>query len=158
MPEGNISPPLFLVDSELTLVRAVLNRIIPAADGFPAAGDLGVAEHVDRVVGSSVELKRLFAEGLARIRIKGDATSPNGFTGMPDTRKDEVLREVEVEHRRFFEALVKQTYNGYYSNPRIMRLLGPAIRPPLPHGHDVEPGNLAALEQVMARGPVYREV
>ncbi len=149
--------PKFLVDSDLALMHSVLNRIIPAVDGFPAAGDLGIAEHLDRVVGRSAELKRLFAEGMAQIRIASGALGSNEFTDLPDSQKDEVLREVETGCRSFFEALVKQTYNGYYSYPRIMKLLGPTVRPPLPHGHDVAPGNLAALEPVKERGPIYRE-
>ena len=157
MQNRTCAEPTFFVDSQRTLMRQVLNRIVPACDGFPAAGDLSVDGYVDSVVGRSTELKRLFAEGLAKIQIAGEAGTSTGFASLSDNQKDQVLRKIESDHPVFFAELVKQTYNGYYSNPKVMELLGPKVHLPLPLGYDVEPGNLDLLENVKKRGRVYRE-
>ncbi len=158
MTDGMNPESTFFVDSQRALMRQVLNRIVSAGGGFPAAGDLGVADYVDAVVGRSPELKQLFAEGLAQIQIAGETSTSKGFAGMSDREKNAVLRRVESSHPAFFEALVKHTYNGYYSNPKVIELLGPKVHLPLPLGYDLEPGNLDLLENVKKRGRVYREI
>ena len=150
--------PAFFTEPQRELMLHVLNRLVPAQDGFPAAGDLGTVEYLDSVVGASARLRRTFAEGLARIEIAGQAEDPAGFVGLPDDRKDEVLRQVESGLPEFFASLVKQTYNGYYTDPTVLELLGPEVRPPQPLGHDVEPGDLSPLENVRKRGRLYRLV
>ena len=56
-----------------------------------------------------------------------------------------VLRQVEVDEGEFFDLLVRQTYNGYYTDPRIVELLGLEARPPQPLGHSVDQISYAAL-------------
>ena len=158
MTETKDANPTFFTESQRVLVRHVLNRIVPAGDGFPAAGELGVVDYLDGLVGRSARLKRTFAEGLARIEMVADAGGPAGFAGLPDDRKDEVLRDVESDLPEFFAALVKHTYNGYYTDPTVLAILGPEVRPPQPLGHDVEVGDLSLLANVRKRGRVYRQV
>jgi hypothetical protein len=158
MTETKDSSPTFFTESQRVLVRHVLNRIVPAGDGFPAAGELGVVDYLDGLVGRSAKLKRTFAEGLARIEMVADAGGPAGFAGLPDDGKDEVLRQTESDLPELFATLVKQTYNGYYTDPTVLELLGPEVRPPQPLGHDVEPGDLNLLEDVRKRGRAYRLV
>ena len=92
----------FFIDDQLELMRSVLDRIIPPADNFPGAGGLGVAGYIDRVVGESAELKRLFTRGLAQIVIKGEELRPEDFAGLPEEQKDAVMRQVESEDSEFF--------------------------------------------------------
>jgi hypothetical protein len=139
-------------------MRHVLNRLVPAGNGFPAAGDLGIVEYLDAVVGASVRLKRRFTEGLARIEIAGQEEGQAGFANLSDDKKDEVLRQVESGLPEFFASLVQQTYNGYYTNAAVLEVLGPEVRPPQPLGHEVEPGDLGLLENVRKRGRAYRLV
>ena len=47
-------------------------------------------------------------------------------------------------------------YNGYYTNPRIIELLGLEVRPP--QGHQVEQGDITLIENVKSRGITYRAV
>jgi hypothetical protein len=150
--------PAFFTPPQRVLMLHVLNRLVPAGDGFPAAGDLGVVDYLDSVVSASALLKRSFAAGLASIEIAGQADDSSGFSSLPDEVKDKILRRVESALPDFFAALVKQTYNGYYTNSTVLELLGPEVRPPQPLGHDVEPGDLSLLEDVRKRGTAYRSV
>jgi gluconate 2-dehydrogenase subunit 3-like protein len=149
--------PAFFVASQQTLLSAVLNRLVPASDDFPGAGDLGVATYVDTVVGRSAELKRLFSQGLTHIAMISQAQQVQEFNDLADDQKDAVLRQVETLHPAFFEVLVQHTYSGYYSHPTVLRLLGLEARPPQPRGYHIEPLDLTLLDNVKQRGPMYRQ-
>ena len=148
--------PAFFVASQQLLLSAVLNRLIPAADDFPGAGDLGIASYVDMVVGRFADLRRLFAEGLTHIALVSQAQQGQEFIPLADDHKDAVLRQVETLHPVFFEALVQHTYSGYYSHPTVIRLLGLEARPPQPRGYHLEPLDLTLLDHVKQRGSLYR--
>ena len=68
-----------------------------------------------------------------------------------------MLRAVESESPAFFGELVRLTYVGYYSRPRIAAALGLEARPPQPLGFELEQADLSPLDNVRKRGPVYRE-
>ncbi|MFQ5874991.1 MAG: gluconate 2-dehydrogenase subunit 3 family protein [Dehalococcoidia bacterium] len=157
MTAGVSKSPIYLVEWQQDLMRDILNRIIPASGGFPGAGDLDVTGYIDAAVGRSAESKRLFGEGLAQIQVASGALGAEAFATLSNAKKDAVLRQVESRCPAFFQALVRHTYEGYYTNPKIAKLLGPGVRPPQPLGHDVEHGNLGLLENVKKRGRVYRE-
>lgn len=142
--------------SQFELVILVLNRIIPAGGNMPAAGDVA-AVYVDEVVSESKELRRLFGDGLAQIQIAAQTSFGQEFAELSVDQRDTVLMRVEVGHSEFFDKLVWQTYNGYYTNPKILELLGLEARPPQPRGHRLEQGNLRLIENVKKRGIAYRK-
>jgi hypothetical protein len=150
--------PAFFVASQQLLLSHILNRLVPASDDFPGAGDLGVASYVDTVVGRSAELKRLFAQGLTDIALASQALQGQDFFELAGDQKDVVLRQVETQQPAFFEALVQHTYSGYYSHPAVIRLLGLEARPPQPRGYHLEPLDLTLLDHVKQRGPLYRQI
>ncbi len=147
----------FFSTSQIDLVTAVLDRIIPANEIMPGAGQIAL-EFLDDVVGRSPTLKLSFATGLSQIEAYAQTTFHDEFIILPDEQKDDVLRHVETAQPTFFEALMRQTYNGFYTNSRVIQLLGLEDRPPQPKGHQLETGNFALLESVMKRGTVYRPV
>jgi hypothetical protein len=149
--------PAFFVTAQQTLLSQVLNRLIPATDNFPGAGDLGVVSYVDTVVGRSTELKRLFAQGLMHIALTSQALQGQDFSALAEDQQDAVLRHVETLQPVFFEALVQHTYSGYYSHPTVIRLLGLEARPPQPRGYHLEGLDLTLLDNVKQRGPLYRQ-
>jgi Gluconate 2-dehydrogenase subunit 3 len=138
------------------LLTAALNRIIPAEDKFPGAGDLGLADFVESVVAQNNQLRRLFTEGLAQVEITAAGREGKEFLELDDAARDETLREVEAQHPRLFEALVRQCYNGYYTNPQIFELvdyrrLGPGEYIPKPLEESL-------LELQRQRAPFWRQV
>ena len=146
----------FLVGSQIALVNSMLDRIIPPEGNLPGAGRLGVAGHIDRVLGSSAGLRKLFTRGLAQIDILSHGRHAKGFTDLSTVEKDAVLGDVESSEPGFFGDLVRHTYNGYYTHRTVIEFLGLEARPPQPRGYQVEPGNLGLIENVKKRGQVYR--
>jgi hypothetical protein len=156
MTSQPLETAFFFIDTQRELLRATLNRIIPASGAFPGAGDLGVVSYVDTVIARSAELRRLFARGLAQIDITSQELHAQGFMDLSEHQKDAVLRRVEANNSEFFSALLTHTYSGYYSNPLIIRLLGSDLRPPQPRGYELEPLDLSLLDRVRRRKPLYR--
>ncbi len=147
----------FFSDAQIELVTEVLNRIIPANEELPGAGEIAV-NFLDEVVGGSPRLKRIFNHGLSQIEVCAYRMYTKDFPSLSCEQMHAVLRQVEVDEGEFFDLLVRQTYNGYYTDPRIVELLGLEARPPQPLGHSVDQGNIALIENVKNRGIVYREV
>ena len=147
----------FFTASQIELVTAVLDRIIPADGTLPGAGEVAV-DFLDGAVGGSPGLKRSFGTGLSEIQVYAQATHGQDFINLSGEDQDAVLRHTEAAQSEFFEALVRQTYDGYYSNSTVLEALGIEARPPQPRGHQLEQGNLDLLENVKKRGIAYRTV
>ena len=148
----------FFSDEQTTLTASMLNRIVPSDGDFPAAGDLGVGEFLDGVVAGSAELKRSFTTGLMAVSMAAASQHSATFDALSPDAQDAILRDVESSQQEFFSELVRQTYNGYYMNTRVIEALGLEARPPQPKGFPLEIGNLDLIEQVKARGIKYRQV
>lgn len=153
-------------DEQRNLLTAALNRIIPAQDKFPGAGDIDGAAWVeqavieraaaDKAAGRTPDLRRLFTEGLAQLEIAAVQRGGAAFTQLSPEHQDDALRQVEVEHPDFFAALVRQCYNGYYTNPDIFDLIGYAI--PSPQDYKPLPFDERLLEPQRRRGQLWRPV
>jgi hypothetical protein len=138
------------------MIRAVLNRLIPADGGFPGAGELDLLDHLDRSACSSAETRRMFVEGMRQIGVESERRA-RAFEDLTPAEQDAVLRHVEGERRSFFEALVGQAYQAYYSHPAIVGLLGLEARPPQPLGHALPPFDVTLVRSMSQRAPLYRQ-
>lgn len=158
-------------DHQRNLLTAALNRIIPAQDQFPGAGDMDGAAWVEQAViaraaadqaaayksgNSTPDLRRLFTEGLAQLEIAAAQRGVAAFIQLSPEHQDDALRQIESEHPDFFNALVRQCYNGYYTNPDIFDLIGYAI--PSPQDYKPLPFDERLLEPQRRRGQMWRPV
>ena len=148
---------IFFSSWQRQLIAHVLDRIIPPGDGMPGGGEVSL-EFVDKAVGDSPGTKKLFSDGIGLVEVISQREHSGSFIDLSEGQKNEVLKRVEKDAPNFFEALVRHTYSGYYSNPHILDLLGLESGPPQPAGHRVAQGNLDLLENVKGRGAAYREV
>ena len=146
------------------LLNAVLDRIIPPAPeanekpGRPGAGALGIGDFVESVAVGEPGLTRLFVHGLAAIEISAAERGPGGFAALSDEAKDEALRSVEASHAGFFDQLVLQVYNGYYTNLTVFESVGynpPSV--PVP-GTKLELLDETLLEAQRQRPPFWTRV
>lgn len=134
--------------AERELLTVVLDRLVPAGRGFPAAGALGIGAYLEQVAATTPAARRLFVEGLREIAMAG-------FTALTGDEQDAVLERLERDRPAFFEVLVRQTYSGYYSHPAVLALLG-EDRPPQPHGHPLDPFANGLVDRVRRSPFTYR--
>lgn len=151
-------PWTFMTKAQREFTNAVLERIIPREGSRPSASEEGTDKYIERLVGSSEQLKLLFTEGLSAIDFKSHSLYSKNFLELSIEDKDNTLRKVESDRPDFFVALVANTYRGYYSNPQVLKLLGLEVTPPQPIGYELEPFDPALLTKVKKRGKVYRDV
>jgi len=137
------------------LLAAMLDALVPADGGFPSAGEVVLA-HVLAAASASVELEALLSRGFDAAETAARAHGADCFVALAADAREPVLRRVESAEPEFFDALVRHTYDGYYSHPTVLARLGVDPRPPQPHGHRVEPRDLPDLGHISGRGPLYR--
>jgi hypothetical protein len=137
------------------LLALVLSTLVPASGGFPGAGEVAL-DHVLAMAASSPDVERLLSRGLQAIEAATRAAGAADLSSLSPDDRERVLRRVEQSHAELFEALVRHTYDGYYSHPTVIARLGLDVSPLHPRGHRVEAVDLPDLARVTARGPLYR--
>ena len=149
----------FFGPEQTALMAAVVDRLIPRDGDHPSASEAGAVDFIDAAVARSATLPRLFLAGLNRIESESLRSGGARFAELRDELQDQVLHAVEIGSSEFFEALIGQTYNAYYTNPDAVSALGLDPRPPQPAGYEVDAGEsaLKLLDSVIARGRAYRE-
>ena len=148
-----------------TLMRSVLNQVIPADEKYPGAGDLGLVDYIDKALGGSellnqshLELRRFFTDGTTMIEQVSMTSYSSSFVSLTGEEQIRVLLLVEESLPQFFLALKRYTYDGYYTHPQILQIAGAPLRPPQPLGHSLDSGDLSSLESVRSRGNIYKDV
>jgi hypothetical protein len=137
------------------LLTVVLDTLVPASGGFPGAGEVAL-DHVLAVAASSGDVERLVSRGLQAVEEATRAAGAADLASLSPDDRESVLRRVEESHAGLFEALVRLTYDGYYSHPTVVARLGLDPSPLHPRGHRVEARERPDLSRVIARGPIYR--
>ena len=88
----------------------------------PGANANGILRR-SRASESMLALRPPVLAALARIRVAA-AGHPDGFAGLDGAGRDAVLRTVEADAPDAFDALLVQSYTGYYSHIAVQRALG----------------------------------
>ena len=136
------------------LLRAALNRIVPASGDMPGAGDLGIGAFVEGVVAGSGKLRRAFLDGLVQIELAAQQRG-GSFISLSPQAQSETLQAIEVEQSEFFQTLVTQTYRGYYTDETVFDLL--KYRAPNRADYNPTPLDESLLEPVRQRGQMWTQ-
>ena len=140
------------------LLDAVLDRIIPPQENRPGAGSLGIGDFVEGVAVGEPGLTRLFVQGLAAIEIAAAERGAGGFAALSGEARDETLRAVEQANADFFDQLVLQVYNGYYSNLTVFETIGYTLPSTPQPGVKLELLDETLLEAQRQRPPFWTRV
>jgi hypothetical protein len=137
------------------ILTSVLDEVIPpSADGrIPGAGQIGVADYLDRALGAMPGLKSMIADGMSELDAQARARHGRGFTELAKHEKVQLLGE-----QGFMMPLTLHTYVGYYQNDRVVEALGLEARAPHPKGYEMEPDDFSLLDPVRRRSKLYRDV
>lgn len=131
-------------------LAAVLDRIIPATDVMPAAGEVGVARFVDGVLVDAPHLRPRITSLLHA------ADAGERFASLHEAEQDARLRELARRHEESFDTLLRAAYTGYYSEPRVLATIG--WGPRSDSRGPTASFDAGRLDAVRRRGPIYRDV
>jgi len=137
------------------LLASVLDTLVPPGEGFPESGALAL-DHVLAMADASAEAGSLLSEALEAIEEAARAGDDRGFAGLSVAQREDLLRRVEHSHPEAFDALVRHTYDGFYSHPATITRLGLEPGPVQPRGHRIESAPFPDLGRVAGRGPTFR--
>ena len=130
-------------------LAAVLNRIIPATDVMPGAGDVGIARFVDGVLVDAPHLRPRI------VSLLHEADAGERFGSLDEAERDARLREISRREKESFDALLRAAYTGYYSEPLVLAAIGRGSRSN-PRGPTAS-FDTRLLDAVRKRGPIYRD-
>jgi hypothetical protein len=135
------------------LLSVVLNHLIPAEDGWSGAGEEDMIEAM--LADSKIDNEtHLIDEILMNL--------PTGFEQNSAKQQIAEIESIEAEFPQAFASLLRHTYNVYYSNTEVLKVLqeksGYPARPPLFQGYQLEPFNPESLNTQKQRTPFWRKV
>jgi hypothetical protein len=139
-----------LTPEQGVLLAAVLNRIIPASEVMPGAGDVGIANFVDEILVDAPHLRRHIIGLLTELHAQ------SAFVRLSDAEQDAQLQRLEKNQKESFDVFLQAAYIGYYSEPQVLAAVGWVAS--AESSTQPEPFDETLLEAVRKRGPIYKEV
>ncbi len=146
-----------LSQEQRSLLEDVLDNIIPGSDEMPAAG-LVASDFVERSAIGSVAIKRIVLDIVSATDAMAGLHHNKRFLDVSDSAKESLLKIVEEQNKGIFSDFVNLVYDGYYTNPSVIDLLGVDAGVPQPTGFSNPPFDPGIVDDVRMRGPRYRVV
>jgi hypothetical protein len=173
-----------LTASQLALLRAVQDRLVPPEGDLPGAGEAGGAERVDGHLAARPALRPALLAALGAIEAEAERLldrAPQTSAGTPGDEspgpvpppgadghgpsflslgpegRDAVLRAVEAAHPGPFRALLRETYIAYYTHPAVLAAVGYPSPAPQPAGFPLAGFDETLLAGVRQRGKRWRD-
>ena len=129
------------------LLAAVLDTLIPSGNGLPSATDVAF-DFILSEAQTSLDVAAHVEAVLSRLT---DSTS------LDATRREAALEQAQQHEPKALADLLRLTYAAYYTDPRVLDILGWDRRPPQPLGHTLAPFDPSMLEGPRRRGKVWRD-
>jgi hypothetical protein len=138
-----------LTDADRTVLRAVMDRLVPAVDDLPGAGAMGLVAEVEAMTGQHASFHHALV-GLL------DGLAVDGFAALPGPAQDEAIGAFEAAQPAIFNALLEVVYLAYYADERVHRRIGWRSGPLQPRGFELPPFDDAILDKTRQRPPFWR--
>jgi hypothetical protein len=146
--------------AERRMLRAAADVIIPAQGEMPAASAVGAVRYIERIAGTDQKLAAVLFDGLHAIEAHAATTHSARFDLVGADEQAEILARFEKSDTPvgFFGALRDLVYEGYYTQPRIQKLLGYNFRSGRRRTAPLEPFDEERVARVRQMAPLYRQV
>ena len=147
-----------LATAERRTLRAAADVIIPAEARMPSAAQMGAAGYIERIASADAGLAGLLVDGLRAIDALSLSTHTTPFVGLSTDQQAIVLTQIETSHTPpgFFPTLRDLVYEAYYTQPRVMKLLGYNFRSGRRRTAPVEPFDEERVARVRNLPPLFR--
>jgi len=140
-----------LTDAHRAVLRAVMDRLVPAVDDLPGAGAMGLLDEVEAMASAHAPF-HLALLGLL------DGLPPKAFGALAGADQDKAIASFERAHPALFNTALEVVYLAYYADPRVGRRIGWRSGPLQPGGFALPPFDEAILEKARQRQPFWRRV
>lgn len=156
---GDAGPSALGLDRPSTQdLIALLDEIMPASDGMPAASEVGTLPYFELLAASEPKLARTVNESLSTVGALATRRYRKRLAGLPRDRRRETVAVFAESSPDLFGTLRTCVYEGYYLQPRVWRLLGYEPYPTNGPGPSMAPFDPAMLGRVRSMRRLWREV
>jgi hypothetical protein len=139
-------------------LRAVMDEIIPAGDGMPAASDAGGIEYLERAGRDEPPIAADLEHALDALHQLSESRFQAPLEKLSSPQRVEILTTLETGSPDVFAKLRDRVYESYYTNPRIWKLIGYDFHPTNASGPHMKPFDESVLDKVRKMPKLYREV
>ena len=144
-------------DSDRVTLGEVMDRLIPAVDDLPAAGQMGLGPEVERMASDVLRYANALESVLGAMSADPLSRAAGGFRALSPEDQDNAIRVIEKNIPDDFGTFLEIVYLAYYSQSTVHRRIGWVGRPPQPEGFDLSPFDESILETVRKREPFWRK-
>lgn len=156
-PAHGSPPASSLGQAERELLRAAMDQIIPAADGMPAASEMGGVEYLDRLASQAPDIRVDLEKALAAVQQIASEQSEKDFAALSSGDRIAILKELEKQQPEAFGSLRDYVYESYYTQPKVWKLIGYEFYPTNGAGPRMRPFDESVLAKVKKMPKLYRE-
>ena len=133
------------------LLDSILDRLIPAIDELPSAGQMNLSDEIIRLAGQQARFSALFTNAMNSF----GSQNPS-FNSLAPEQKDDAIRVFEADSAELFDVLLSISYIVYYKDSRVHKRIGWSGKSPQPDGNEMEPWDESVLENMRKREPFWR--
>jgi hypothetical protein len=152
------TPAQGLSSTQRATLRAAMDEIIPAVDDMPSASAVGGVEYVSRVAHQDAAIRKSIVASLAGLEGLAKKVKGKPFSLLTRAERVDTLRAYEKLSPKGFVTLRDFTYEAYYTEPRVWKLIGYELHPTNEAGPRIKPFDESVLAQVKKMPRRYREV
>lgn len=116
--------PRGLTQQQQLLLRAVMDEMIPAGDGMPAASEVGGVEYLAELATKAPSLGEELQKSLSALVTVTSKQFARDFSALPQDKRIAVLRDLEKSDSEAFGNLKGYVCESYYTQPTIWKLIG----------------------------------
>lgn len=135
------------------LLAAILDRLIPAIDDVPSAGNMGLTTEIVRLSGQQARFQGIFKNAMEIFE-----STNSEFVLLDSEAQVTAIRKFESNEPDLFSSLLTISYIVYYKDARVHKRIDWSGRTPQPEGNPMEPWDDSILETQREREPFWRKV
>ncbi len=153
------APAAIFTPAEKATLAAAIDVIIPASEGMPSASEVGGGEYLARRAREMPALRNDLKKAAATLEELSHKRFQASFGRLNTEQKVKVLKEMEGQASpKLFATLRDFTYEAYYTEPKVWKLIGYDFFPTNSGGPEMAPFDESILSTVRKKPKNYREV
>ena len=143
-----------LDNSQQETLKLAMDEIIPANNKMPSASEAGGVTYILGIVAELPDLLPLFEAVIGQI----DDMSNDNFSKISSEIRVTILKTLEDTKPELFKVLKDFTYESYYTNETVFKLIGYELHPTGTMGPKMEPFDDSLLDRVKNLPPMYIKI
>lgn len=124
LSEKNSNLNQLLTEKELKILKSAMDGIIPANTKMPSASEADGVNYILKILEELPDLNPLFNHLLAIIESKSLEQKNASFCNLSTSEQTEILKQLEQSEPDLFKVLMDFTFESYYINEKVWKLIG----------------------------------